>query len=62
MISRLLVLALSFSPLIFSQSGVNFYSIAKEAELGRTVNDRFRAALTIVDEPQAARIASCPHH
>jgi beta-barrel assembly-enhancing protease len=61
MTSRLIALAALVYVSAFSQpaaSGVNFYSIAREAELGRTISDNLRATLTIIDDPQVARVVA----
>jgi Zn-dependent protease with chaperone function len=66
MTPQLLVLTAALPALVFCQtpsSGINFYSIAREVELGKTISDSLRARLTIIDEPEVARLttALAPH-
>jgi predicted Zn-dependent protease len=66
MSTRLFTFVCLLSALAYAQppqSGINFYSIAAEAELGCSISNDLRSSLMIIDDPQVARIAAAlvPH-
>jgi predicted Zn-dependent protease len=66
MSTRLITFVCLLSALAYAQppkSGINFYSIAAEAQLGRSISNDLRSSLIVIDDPQVARIAAAlaPH-